>query len=141
MSIIELSCNIDEMEEFEPLPDGLYPAQVVDLEVRYTEKMPQGYIYMQLKVAVADFPADYDPGNAPEGLTLVYARTSLPDPANRRTVRPFKKVLEAFDLPANTSSIDPNEWIGKDVQVLLRRQEYQGEFINNVEALQKLPKI
>lgn len=141
MSIIELAGNIEEMAEFDPLPDGVYPAEIQDIEIRHSEKVPQGYIYTQYRISPDHFPADYDVGNAPEGLIVVYSRVALPDPANRRTVRPYKQFLEAHGLAVKGNTFDPDKLIGKSAQLLLKRQEYQGALVNNVEAVQKLPKV
>jgi hypothetical protein len=141
MSIIELAGDIQEMAEFEPLPDGVYPAELQDIEIRHSEKVPQGYIYCQFRISPDHFPADYDAGYAPEGLPVVYSRVAIPDPNNRRTVRPFKQFLAALGVKQVGNKFDPQKWIGSQAQLLLKRQEYQGALVNNVDAIQPLPKV
>jgi hypothetical protein len=141
MSIIELAGNIQDMAEFEPLPDGVYPAELQDIEIRHSEKVPNGYLYCQFRVSPDHFPADYDVGNAPEGLPVVYARVAIPDAANRRTVRPFKQFLDALGVKQSGSKFDPQDWVGKSAQLLLKRQEYQGALVNNVDGVSALPKV
>lgn len=141
MSIIELAGNIQDMEEFEPLPDGVYPAQLQDIEIRHSEKVPQGFLYCQFRISPDHYPADYDAANAPEGLNVVYARVAIPDPANRRTVRPFRNFLKALGVKVAGTKFDPQDWIGKDAQLLLKRQEFQGSLVNNVESVNELPKV
>ncbi len=141
MNIISLNQDIDQMEEFEPLPVGAYNAKVVDVELRTSEKMPNGYIYMQLRVSPEEYPADYDEGNAPEGLLLVYARVAIPSPENRRSVKPFKDLLLALGIDPKGTEIDMESWIDRDVQVLLSRSEYQGSFINNIDKISAVPTV
>jgi hypothetical protein len=140
MSIIELAGNLNDMEEYEPLPDGLYPAQAVDCELRHSEKVPQGYLFVTFRVSPDHFPADYDVANAPEGVSVPYARCALPDPSNRRTVRPFRLFMEAIGLKVK-DKFDANDIIGREAQLLLKRNEYMGALVNNIEAVQPLPTV
>lgn len=139
VDMISLSQNIDDMPEYEPLPSGPYPAEVRHVEVAHSEKIPTGYIKMALMVDPSDYPADYDASNAPEGVPLTYARVRIPT-EDRRTVRPFKMLLAALGVSGG-SSFDPGEWVGKQVQVLVSRSEYQGALVNNVETVTELPSV
>lgn len=141
MSIIELAGDIGEMEEYEPLPDGVYPAQLQDVDQRSNEKTPQGFLTCQFRVSPDHYPADYDAANAPEGVIVTQGYIALPDPANRRTVRPFKKFLESIGQKMQGSTFDPDKWIGADCQLVLKRAEFQGAFVNNIEGIAPLPKV
>jgi len=141
MDIIELSTNIEEMQEFEPLPAGPYPAEVRDVEVRYSEKQPNGYFYLVLNIDPNDYPADYDVENAPEGAQIVYARVQVPDAANRRTVKPFKNMLAAFGVKQKGNKFAPDDLIGKHAQVILSVNEYQGNPVNNVEGILPIAQV
>ena len=141
MSIIDLGMDLDQMEEYEALPDGPYKAEIRDVEVRHSEKVPDGYYYMQLLVPVEEFPADYDAGNAPEGLSIIHARMKVPSQADRRSVAPFKTFLKAIGIKASGSKFDPQDWVGKQVQVLLKKSDYNGSPVNNVEALGPVPTV
>ena len=141
MSIIELGMNLEEMQEYEALPDGPYIAEIRDVEVKYSEKVPTGYYYIQMQIPVEEFPADYDVANAPEGLTIVYARMAVPTANNRRSVAPFKNFLKAIGVDTSGSKFDPSDWIGKNMQVLLKKTEYNGSPVNNVEAIGPVPSI
>ena len=142
MSIITLATNLADMEEYEALPDGPYKAEVRDVEVRFNEKNPNGYIYLAMLVHPENFPADYDPANAPEGVTVVYSSVRVPDPANRRTVKPFKNLVKAVTgKEATGTEFDPEDWKGKEITALLKRGEYNGGPVNNVEAVMALAKV
>lgn len=141
MSIIELNANLNDMQEYEALPAGNYKAEIRDVEERFSEKMPNGYYYIQLVVPPAEFPADYDPENAPEGVILTYARVGKPDPTNRRTVRPFKVLIEAMGLDSNSNTFNMDDWIGREVQALVSQDEYQGSPTNQVQSLSPVPTV
>lgn len=141
MDIIKLSANIEDMQEYQPLPAGPYRAELRDIEIRHSEKVPQGYFYMTFRVDPSDFPADYDAANAPEGLNVVYSRVAIPDANNRRTVAPYKSLLKALGVDVKGDTFDPKEWIGKEAQLLLSTSIYQGAPVNNVEAVQQLAKV
>lgn len=140
-SVIELASNLDEMSEFEPLPSGVYPAELQDVEIRFSEKVPQGYVYCQFRVDPEDFPADYDIGNAPEGLIVVYSRCALPTPENRRSVRPFRKFLESLGQNTTKAEFNTDEWLNARVQLTLSQNEYQGSQVNNVDNVAALPTV
>ncbi len=141
MSLIELSLDLGEMQEYEALPDGPYNAEVRDVETKVSEKIPTGYFVLSLMVPVEEFPADYDATNAPEGVPLTYARVKIPTAEDRRSVKPFKTLLSAMGIEATGTSFDPQDWVGKQVQVLLKADEYQGVATNQVEAIGPVPSV
>lgn len=141
MDIIKLSANLDDMQEYEPLPAGPYVAELRDIEVRFSEKQPNGYLYCQFRIDPSDYPLDYDAANAPDGLFVVYARIQIPDPLNRRTVAPFKAFMKSLGVDPKGDSFDPSEWAGKNVQLLLSKNVYQGQDVNNVDAVGAIPKV
>lgn len=142
MSIIELATNIEEMQEFDPLPAGLFPGECQDLEVRFSEKKPNGYIYCQLRISPDHFPQDYDVDNAPEGMIVVYAQVSIPTPQDRRAVKPFINFHKAFGVTPSGNQFNPEDFIGKSCQIILTRGEYPvGTPINQVEGIQPLPTV
>lgn len=141
MDLIKLSGDLSEMEEYQPLPAGPYRAEIREVEIKHSEKVPTGYIYMKLLVHPDDFPADYDRENAPEGVSVTYANVKVPDASNRRTIGPFKKLLKAVGMEAQGSEFDPSAWIGQECQVFLTVNEYQGAFTNNVDSVKELPSV
>ncbi len=140
-SIIELNQDISEMEEYEPLPDGPYPATIRDVEVKTNEKNPNGYFVITLLVEPENFPADYDPENSPQGVPLTYARVQVPDPKNRRTVKPFKNLLRSLDQTEGGTSFDTDDWTGQEILVMVSTNEYLGTLVNNVDSVGPIPKV
>lgn len=135
VDLIKLSTNIEEMAEYQPLPRGPYMAELREAEIRHSEKVPNGYIYAVFRIDPADFPADYDASNAPEGMNVVYANVKLPDPDNRRTVAPFKAFLRALGQNVSGDTFDPSTWIGSQAKIMLSVNEYQGALVNNIDSV------
>lgn len=141
MDLIKLSDNLDDMKEYEPLPGGPYPAEIREIEVKHSEKQPDGYFVISLMIDPNDFPADYEVENAPNGVVVTYARVAVPVATNRKTIRPFKNLIKAMGLDAGGDTFNPEEWIGKGLQVFLSRTEYQGAPVNNVEGVGPIPTV
>lgn len=141
MSIVELAGNLSEMEDYEALPEGVYRAEITEIEIRRTEKVPGGFIYMNLKVHPDQYPPDYDPENAPEGVVVNYSRVAIPDGTNRRQVKPFRGLIKALGMKEKSDKFDFDKAIGSEVQVLLKKGEYQGAAVNNVDSLTAVPKV
>ncbi len=140
MDLIKLAVDLEEMEEFQPLPAGPYRAEVREIEVKHSEKVPGGYLAMKLRIDPEDFPADYDRDNAPEGISVTYAQVKVPD-GDRRKVRPFKQLLKALGITASGTDFNPDDWIGKECQAFLSVNEYNGALTNNVDVLRELPQV
>jgi hypothetical protein len=141
MSIIELGTSLGEMKEYQALPDGLYDGELQVAELKTNEKNPNGFFSLQFRISPEDFPADYDVDNAPEGVLVTYGYLAIPDGKSRKNVAAFKKVAKAFGETDKSASIDPENWIGKKVQLMLKRGEYLGSEINRIEAISPIPVV
>jgi RNase P/RNase MRP subunit p30 len=141
MSIIELGSKIEEMEEYEPLPEGQYIATIRSVEIKHSEKLPHGYFNIQMLVEPEQYPADYDAANNPEGTPLTYARVQVPTSENRRSVNTFRKFLAVLGMEPKGDKFSTEDWVNKEVQVLLKRTEYQGNPTNNVESVMPVPTV
>lgn len=136
-TILELDMNLEEYEDFEPLPDGQYPATVTLSEMRTSDK-GNDYYYITFQVHPDDFPADYAVENAPEGLRLVYARVQKPDPRNRRSITGVKNLMRALGMSLKSSVINPGEWEGKKAKLVVGKQEWNGEIVNTIKGVEAL---
>lgn len=136
-SIVELDMNLDEYEDFEPLPAGGYPFTVTKAEMRTSDKGNDFY-YTTLQIHPDDYPPDYDPSNAPDGLNLVHARMQKPDPKNRRSITAVRNFMGAIGLSTKTPRINPAEWEGKKGKVVIKIGKYNGEPINEIVAIEGL---
>lgn len=136
-NILDLDMNLEEFEDFEPLPAGEYPAEVRSAEARISDKGNE-YYYMVFNIHPDDFPADYAIENAPEGMNLVYARVQKPDPKNRRSITQVKNLYRALGLSLKTSTINPGDWEGKKAKLVLGKSEFNGEMRNEIKGLEAL---
>lgn len=134
INIIELDMNLDEFEDFEPLPSRDYEAEVRKAESRISDKGTE-YYYVQFVIHPDDFPADYDRANAPEGLNLIYARLMKPDPADRRSITAMKKWYRALGMDLKTTVINPGEWEGKRAKLTVGIGQFNGEDRNEIKAV------
>lgn len=140
-SIIDLDVNIEEMEEFEPLPEGQYLAHIRAVEIATSEKIPEGYLKVAFQIDTDQYPTDYDVANAPEGTILQYARVRLPNSDNRRSVNGFNSFLATINVKAKGNTFDMEKWIGKEVLLLVKRDMYQGQPQNQIAAISPKPSI
>lgn len=135
--ILELDMNLEDYEDFEPLPDASYPGTITLAEMRTSDK-GNDYYYVTFQVHPDDYPADYSVDNAPEGINLVYARVQKPDPRNRRSITGVKNFLRAIGADLKSSTINPGEWEGKKAKLKLGHQNWNGLDINTIDAVEAL---
>lgn len=136
-SIVELDMNLDEYDDYEPLPPGGYPFTVTLAETRTSEKGNDFY-YCTLQIHPDDYPADYDVANAPEGANITYARMQKPDPKNRRSITAVKNWFKALGMSTKTSKINPAEWEGKQGKVILKYGKFNNQPTNEIVAIEAL---
>lgn len=136
-TIVELDMNLEDMEDFEILPDGNYPGTITLAEMRTSPK-GNDYYYVTFKIDADDFPADYAVENAPEGINLTYARVQKPTPTNRRSVTAVKKFMAALGLSLKTSTINPGEWEGRKASLKVGHGDFNGEQVNQIVSVEQL---
>lgn len=136
-SIIDLDMNLEDYDDFEPLPAGAYPATVVLSEMRTSDK-GNDYYYLQFQIHPDDYPADYAMENAPEGTNLVFARVQKPDPRNRRSITNVKNLMRALGMDIKTSVINPGDWEGKKAKLVIKKDNFNGMPNNSIVSVEAL---
>lgn len=136
-SIVELDLNLDDYDDFEPLPGGAYPATVTLSEMRTSDK-GNDYYYMTFQIHPDDYPADYAVENAPEGTNLTYARVQKPDPRNRRSITNVKNLMRALGVPLKTSVINPGEWEGRKAKLVIKKDNFNGMPNNSIVSVESI---
>lgn len=136
-SIVELDLNLEDYDDFEPLPAGAYPATVTLSEMRTSDK-GNDYYYITFQVHPDDYPADYAMENAPEGTNLTYARVQKPDPRNRRSITNVKNLMRALGVNIKTSVINPGEWEGKKAKLVIKKDNFNGMPNNSIVSVEAL---
>lgn len=137
INIIELDQNLEDFEDFEPLPARDYVAELRKAETRISEKGNE-YFYVTFNIHPEDFPADYDVANAPEGLNLIYSRLMAVNPQDRRSVTAMKKFYKALGMSLKTPTIDCSTWEGKKAKLIVGREEYNGELRNAIKSIEAI---
>lgn len=136
-TILELDMNLADYDDFEPLPNGAYPAQILEAEMRTSDK-GNDYYYVIFLIHPDDYPADYAVENNPEGTRLVHARVQKPDPKNRRSITAVKNFMRAIGLDLKTSTIDPSTWVTKKAKLVIKRDEFNGSPTNSIVSIESL---
>lgn len=117
MGLLQFSQNIADQEAPPPLPAGEYPATCVGATEKESKSSGNPRLELVLKIARDDFPADFDPGEGVDDVTLTVNNLVVRDiPADRFRL---KKYCLAFGVPMS-SSIDPNDFVSRPCRVKVR---------------------
>jgi hypothetical protein len=140
IGIIELDENLGDAEKPEEIPAGLYTAEVQDVQTPVSGK---GNTYFAVKFVISpdDLAADVR-DDYPDGATLFYNRVIVPKKSDRRALFALRKFVESIGIDSNTTTIDPNEWMGRQARIRVAHGRYNGETraeIKSVEAAEEAP--
>lgn len=138
IGIIELDENLGDAEKPEEIPPGLYTAEVQDVQTPVSGK---GNTYFAIKFVISpdDLPPDIKE-DYPDGAVLFWNRVIVPKKGDRRALFALRKFVESIGIDSNTTSIDPNEWMGRQARIRVAHDRYQGETraqIKSVEAAEE----
>lgn len=134
LSVIDLEENLADAEKPPELPNGKYLAEVQGVEVKNSQ---QGNRYYAIKFMIpaeelpADVKDDYE-----DGAVMYWNRQLVPDKQDRRTLYNLRKFVESLGLDANTTRIDPNEWMGCRARLVVKQSAYQGEMRAQITAVE-----
>jgi hypothetical protein len=120
LDVIELEESLADVEKPAELPAGTYIGEVQDVQVATSNK---GNAYYAVKFVVPpdEIPADIQP-DFEDGAVLYWNRQIKPrDGKDRRALFNLRKFVEALGLDANTTSIDPNDWMGCQAKLRVRQ--------------------
>jgi hypothetical protein len=119
LDIIELEESLADVEKPAELPPGLYVGEVQDVQVATSAK-GNAYYAVRFMVPPDEIPADIQ-DDFEDGASLFWNRQIKPrDGKDRRALFNLKKFVEALGLDANTTSIDPNDWMGCRARLRVR---------------------
>src|SRR4249919_2422181 len=141
MGIIELEDSLAEVEKPQEIPAGKYVGEIQSVEER-TSANGNTYYAIQFRVGPEELPADVAE-EYEDGALLFWNRLLKPrSRSDRRALFNLRKFIEAIGLDSNTTSIDPNEWMGRQARLHVRMGKYQGEDraeIGSLEASEPEP--
>lgn len=134
LGILELEDNLADVERPPELPPGVYTGEVQDVQTAVSGK---GNNYFSIKFVV---PQDQLPADIREhyedGAILYWNRQVVPKRGDRRALFNLRKFIEALGLDTNTSTIDPNDWMGKSARLRVRTDKWQGEDRAQIQAVE-----
>lgn len=125
LSVIELDESLADVEKPIELPASIYTGEVQDVQVQDSQK---GNRYFAIKFVIPpeEIAADIR-DEFPDGAVLYWNRNIVPSAKDRRAKFNLRKLIEALGLDSNTSTIDPNEWMGCKARLRVVMGKYQGE--------------
>lgn len=125
MGIIELEDNLADVDKPPELPAGAYVGEVQDVQMQTSGK---GNRYFAIKFVI---PPDQLPADIAEhfedGAVLYWNRNIVPNGRDRRALFNLRKLVEALGLDSKTTTIDPNEWMGRRARLRVVMGKWQGE--------------
>jgi hypothetical protein len=126
MGIIELDENLADVEKPKDVPPGKYTGEVQDVQ-EATSGKGNTYYGVQFRIPPDELPVDIA-DQYEEGAVLYYNRIIKPrGRSDRRALFNLRKFVEALGLDPNTTTIDPNDWMGRQARLMVRTGKYQGE--------------
>jgi len=125
LGLIELDQNLGDVEKPPLLPAGKYKGEVTDVQQEVSGK-GNNYYAIAVKIPPSEIPAHLQ-DDFEEGATLFWNRQLVPTGKDRRALYNLRKMVEAFGLSSNVTAIDPNEWMGCEVGIVVKHSRYQGE--------------
>jgi hypothetical protein len=135
MGIIELEDNLADVEKPREVPPGKYVAEVQDVQEAMSQK-GNTYYAIQFRVAPEELPADVA-DEYEDGAVFFWNRLLKPKSrSDRRALFNLRKFIEALGLDANTTTIDPNEWMGRSVRLHTAMGKFQGEDRAEIRAIE-----
>jgi|SRR6185436_4602952 Protein of unknown function (DUF669). len=135
MGIIELEDSLADVEKPQEIPAGKYVAEIQDVQER-TSANGNTYYAIQFRVAPDELPADVAE-EYEDGALLFWNRLLKPrSRSDRRALFNLRKFIEAIGLDANTTSIDPNDWMGRSARLHVALGKYQGEDRAEIRAVE-----
>lgn len=134
LGIIELVSNLADVEKPPELPAGNYTGEIQDVQTGTSQKGNQ-YFNIKFVIPPKEIPADLQ-DDFEDGAVMYYNRIIVPKGKDRRALFNLRKFIEAIGLDANTTSVDPNEWMGQTARLKVVMGSYQGEARSEIKSVE-----
>jgi len=121
LDVIELEETLSDVERPPELPAGNYIGEVTDVQVQDSQKGNR-YYAVKFLIPPDEIPADVR-DDFEEGCTLYWNRQIKPSKGDRRALYNLRRFVEALGLDANTTTIDPNDWMGCTARVKVKHSK------------------
>lgn len=135
LGVIEFEQNLSEVEKPPLIAAGKYTGEVQDVQVQVSAGKGNRYYAIKVVIPADEIAADIRE-HYEEGVALYWNRQLVPDGKDRRSLFNLRKMIEAFGLNSNTTSVDPNEWMGCKVRLNVGHSQYNGEDRAEIKSLE-----
>lgn len=134
LDVLQLEGNLADAKKPPEVKAGKYVGEVQGVEKK-ASNAGNNYYAIQVVIPMDQLPEDQQEAYE-DGAILYWNRQLVPrDAKDRRTLHNMKELYTNFGLDNNITSIDPNEWMGCKVGVVVRHEKYQGEDRAQISAL------
>lgn len=134
-SVLEFSQNLKDAEAPEALPDGDYPAEIVEAVNGISNNSGKRRADITFVIKPDYFPPDFVDADAyPDGMQLHFYLSTEDTKAARFRIRKFVESIGA-KLGAK---IDVNDWVGKHANVTLGSEEFEGVSRNRIQRVSSI---
>lgn len=134
LGIIELDANLADVEKPPELPAGHYTGEIQDVQ-KATSGKGNEYFAIKFVIPPKEIPADLQ-DDFEDGAVLYWNRQVVPKGKDRRALFNLRKFIEAIGLNPNTTSIDPNEWMGCTARLKVVQGSWQGETRAEIKSIE-----
>jgi hypothetical protein len=134
LGIIQLETNLADVERPPEIPVGRYVGEIQSIEVKTSG---QGNEYFAMQIVI---PPEYIPADVAEhyedGAKFFYNRLLVPKGNDRRSLWNVRQFVEKLGLDSNTNEIDPNEWMGQNIGLVIASgKNLEGEVRSEIRSL------
>lgn len=137
LSVIELEGNLADAEKPPELRSGRYTAEIQGVEVKTSGNSGNRYYAIKCMIPPEELPADLRE-DYEEGAVMYWNRQLVPEgaKADRRTLFNLRQFIEKLGLDSNTTTIDPNDWMGRRLTLVVGQSAYNGEMRAQINAVE-----
>lgn len=135
IGVIELEGNLADAEKPPEIRAGKYTAEVQGVEIKTSGNSGNRYFAVKFVIPPENLSADQR-DDYPDGAIQYWNRQLLPDKNDRRTLYNLRRFIEALGLNANTSKINPDEWMGQEARIVIKHSSYEGEMRAQISAVE-----
>ena len=135
LSVITLEENLSDIEKPPEIPAGRYVGEVQGVEIKVSQGRGNRYFAIKFIVPTDQLPSDFAE-HYEDGAVFFWNRNLVPNGKDRRALYNMRKLIEAFGLPSNTSSVDPNDWMGCRARLNIVHDRYQGETRAQIKSIE-----
>lgn len=134
VGILELDSSLADAEKPPEIPAGVYVGEVMEVQEKDAQS---GNRYYSVKFVIPpeNLPADIR-DQWEDGCSLYWNRNIIPTAKDRRALFNLRRLIEALGLDTNTSTVDPNEWMGRSARLRVVHGKYQGEVRAEVRSVE-----